>query len=315
MEREAQRAHRMKLAEQKASAKQALLDASADAAVKYERFIEFLVDAHRVSLRRRDWAAIANSPTPAKPELGFDLEKSAQRSLDEHAPGWFARTFGGAKRERARLHEAIARAKANDKKAYDEALATWEQRRSEIELAQAVIAGKDEATKTAIQTYADFGSVAVEGLRFACNEKRVVAIADGYEREDLPSNTVTLLQSGKASIKPISAKRQKEIHRDNVCASALRIAVETLQALPIEAVEVVVLSDILDAGSGHIAPRPVLYGRFTAQALLTVNLVQADPTLAAERLGAQFDFSGRDGLRAIDVERFDIANSLLLGDQ
>lgn len=117
---------------------------------------------------------------------------------------------------------------------------------------------------------------------------------------------MNLLQSGKASVKPLAQGKVFELHRDNICSSALRVAVEFLKAMPIEAVEVVVHCDLLDRASGHILPQPVLYARITAQALATVNLPLAEPAALAERLGAHFDWSKREGFRPINLGAFDI---------
>ena len=65
--------------------------------------------------------------------------------------------------------------------------------------------------------------------------------------------------------------------------------------------------DLLDRASGHITPQPVLYARITAQALQTVNLQQAEATPLAERLGALFSWTRKEGFRPLDMASLDIS--------
>jgi hypothetical protein len=115
---------------------------------------------------------------------------------------------------------------------------------------------------------------------------------------------VTLLQSGKASVKPLSQGRVLELHRDTICSAAVRAAAECLAALPVETIEVVMRTDLLDRGSGHIGAVPVLWLRATAQALAAVNPPQADALV--ERLGGHWDWSRKEGFRPIRLGEVDV---------
>lgn len=304
IERDAQRAR-----------KQALLEASADAADSYERLIQFLTTSHRVAFVRHDWAGLAAIAPPADPVRGDALEQTAIGVLKNYTPGWLARTFGGAKRKQADLSDAIAKARVTDDRLHAEATEKVGRRRAEIEFAKTVLSGDGEAAKAALNQHAEFGAVSVEALRFVFSDDRTIAIANGFELDDLPSNSVSQLKSGKASVKPLSGRRLRELHRDNVCSSAIRIAVEALKALPLDSVDVVVQSDVLDRGSGHIEARPVFYCRFSAQALSSVNLTRVEPAPAAEHLGAHFDYTARDGMRPIGVSQFGLSDGILDSDE
>lgn len=314
MEQDAQRAHRQRVAQEKAAAKQSFLQASAEAAESYERLIKFLTDAHRVEFQRYDWAAIAHTPWPDLPARSNMHERDATIALEGYKPSWFARMFGGASRRRRVLTDRVMQGKAADDAAFTEALKEVEQKKSEITHARAVLERDGEALKMALHEHADFTNIAIEGLRFTFHDNRVIAAVNAFELPDLPTKSVTRLQSGKASVKPLSAKKIHELHRDNVCSVALRVAIEGLQALPYDAIEVVVETDLLNKATGHIEPKPVLYGRFTAQAVATMDLAHAEPGPAAEHLGAVLDWSPREGLRVIDVSAFDLAADIFISD-
>jgi hypothetical protein len=81
---------------------------------------------------------------------------------------------------------------------------------------------------------------------------------------------------------------------------------EFLAALPIDGAEVLMLTDILDPGTGHIQSPPVLHVRATSQALTTLNLPRTQAVAVIERLGAHMDWSKRDGFRAISAATFGI---------
>jgi len=306
MERDAQWRQRQSFAHEKAMARQAMLDVSAEAADTYERFIRLLTQSHQAPFDRRDWARLALADPPAEPARSDGREQAAAAALARYAPDWIDRLFGLAKGKRAKLSAAVTGARAADDRAFAEAVEAAGKRRDEIELAQSVVAGDPQALTAALHQHADFSGLAIEGLNVLFSDGRVIALVDGLEPDDLPTHSISLLQSGKMSRKPLAATKLVELHRDTLCCAAIGVAAEFLRALPLDAVEVVVNTDLLDRGTGHIASQPVLYARVTAQALAAVNLPMAEASPLAERLGAHFDWGKRDGVRPINLGAFDV---------
>ncbi|TSD82834.1 hypothetical protein FFK22_040985 [Mycobacterium sp. KBS0706] len=307
--REQERAERRRLAYEKAAQKQAALEAASSAADEYDRLIEALTGAHRVQLERRDWHAVAAAAPPAEPDRSAVQEAAARRELDAYRPGWLARTFGGAKRRRIELTAAVEDARARDEAAFEARLQEAEARRAEIDFARRLVARDPAAVADALGRYTRLGDLpfSVEGLDLVFVEGgRIVAMIDGLDLEDLPDRSVTLLQSGQASVKPLSQGKVLELHRDAICSAAVRAAAECLAALPVEAIEVVMQTDLLDRGSGHIGVTPVLYLRAAAQALVAVNLPRTDAAALVERLGGHFDWSRKEGFRGIGLGELDV---------
>ncbi len=306
MERGAQQAQRQRLAYAKAVARQEMLEDADEAARFYAHRIDRLTNAHRVALQRHDWTVVASAIPPTPPERTAYREQAAERERALYMPGWFAETFGFAKRRRAALSAAVTKARGVDEESYQKDLVEFNRRAEEIAFAQRIIDLDQEAILAALGEHADFSSVAIEGLSALFTGERIIAVVDGLEVEDLPTESVTLLQSGKASFKALTTTRIMELHRDNLCSSAMRAAVEFLKVIPVEAVEVVVNTDLLDAGTGHISAQPVFYARVTAQALSSLNLPLTEPVALAERLGAHFNWNKREGFRAIDLASFNV---------
>lgn len=307
--REAKRAERRRLVYEKAAQKQAMLEAAAEAADEYARLIETLTGAHRINFQRRDWHTTASAPRVADPIRSSTQEDAARLELDRYRPSWFAKAFGLARWRRAKLSAAIEAARRHDKSTFNRQLKEAADRNDEIDYAQRLVACDPTTVVGALGRFSQLGELpfSIEGIDVVFVEGgRIVAMIDGLDLEDMPDRSVTLLQSGKASIKDLPRSRVLELHRDNICSAAVRAALEFLQTLPIETIEVVVQSDLLDRGSGHIGAEPVLYLRTTAQALAAVNLQRADATALVERLGGHFDWSRREGFRSMRLEDHDI---------
>ncbi len=309
IDRQAKQAERQRVARQNVLAKQAMLDASAQAAAEYDAVIDALTAAHRVGFARRDWLTDATAPLLDVPERSSAEEQAAEDALATYEPGWFVRSFGLTERRRAALAAAIDHARARDDADHAERQGAVEAANARIRFAQRVTERDRDAVLEALETHSALGrlpfSVEAAELLFT-GDGRIVAVIDGLDLEDMPDETVTLLQSGKASIKAMASGKRLELHRDALCSAAIRVAIEILAALPLDEIEVVLLTDILDRGSGHIAGEPVLYLRVTAQALQAVNLTRAEALALVERLGGHMAWNKRDGFRAINLGAFGV---------
>jgi hypothetical protein len=308
MDRAAKQAERQRVARQQAMHRQAYLDASARAAAEYEAFVEGLTGSHRVPLSRVDWLTTATAQDVATPARTSVAEDAAATRLAEYVPGWFARTFGREQKARDRLADEVEAARHSDDAAHTAGVAAADARNAEIVAARRVVDRDPDAMVAALDEHSSLGNLpfSVEGVDMRLLDGRTIAIVDGLDLEDMPGETITLLKSGKASVKDLAAGKQLEMHRDAICSAALRVAMEFLAALPIEEVEVLMLTDILDRGTGHIQSLPVLHLRATSQALGALNLPRTQAAAVVERLGAHMDWSKRDGFRAINAAAFGI---------
>lgn len=308
MDRAAKQAERRRVLQQQSLHRQAMFDLSANAAAEYEAVIEALTGAHRVKLSRHDWHKIATSPPVPAPDRGDDAERRAVANLADYSPGWFTRLLKRDVRARELLAEAVHAAKAQDNADHDRRFNAAERQNHLIAEAQCILDQNPNAMARALDEHSALGSLpySVEGLDIRFMDGRIIAIVDGLDIEDIPDESITLLKSGKASVKALPTGKRLEIHRDAVCSAAVRVAIEFLAVLPIDEVEVVMLSDILDRGSGHIDASPVLYLRVTQQAINTLNIERADASALVNRLGGHLEWNKRDGLRPINAAAFGI---------
>ena len=309
IDREAMRAERQRHAYEKAALKQEMLESAAAAVQDYESLIAMLTGAHRIALAPRDWSTIADAPEPSAPLEDDTSERRARAALAEYRPGWIARTFGGEARRRAALERDIAKGEAADARRAQERWSEYERRKAEIAQAKKILELDQEAVVTVLDERSALGKLpfSVEGIDVLfTDDDRVIAVVDGLDLDDMPEQSLTLLQSGKASVKPLSRSKVLELHRQNICSSALRVALEFLNLLPLRAVEVVMEADVLDRSTGHIDAHPVLYLRVAAQALASINLQRAEADALVERLGGHFEFSKKDGFKPLNLAPFNV---------
>jgi len=320
-ERDAKREQRRQQELARLRAKLETLQEAQQAAEEYEGLIEVLTGAHRVDFTRCDWDAIAGRPLMPPAERQSTAEDSARATLAAYKPGRLARWFGVAARRERHLEHEIRAGIAADSAAFDRNVEAVAAENARIELAKRVVALDPQALMEVLGDRSGLRDAAfIEGLtlRFT-DDGRMIGFVDGLDVEDMPTHSVTLLQSGKASIKPLSSARLKELHRDSICSAALRVATDFLTYVPAERVEIVVETDLLDPGTGRIEGRPVLYLSVAAQALETTVLARAEPLAVVERLGGLLRWSSKSGFSAIDLQAagwpLTIRNNADRGDQ
>lgn len=303
MDRAAKQAERQRAARQQALHRQAHLDASAAAAAEHEEVLEALTGAHRVSFARRDWLTTATRALLPEPERRADAERAANEALAGFQPGWFTRVTRREEKVRRSLEDAVKAGCDRDQADHRARLVAVMAENERIGTAQRVVERDPDALIQALEEHSALGSLpfSVEGIDTMFIDDRVIAIVDGLDLEDMPTESITLLKSGKASVKPIAVGRRQEIHRDAICSAAVRVALEFLSTLPIQEVEVLMLTDILDRGTGHIAAEPVLHLRVTVQALQALNLARTEASALVDRLGGHLEWTKRDGFRAINA--------------
>ncbi|MDK2768359.1 MAG: hypothetical protein KYX69_11645 [Sphingomonas sp.] len=308
MDRAAKQAERQRIARQNALHREAMLGASAQAVAEYDEMVEALTGAHRVNLRKRDWLTTATAPDEAPPQRKDTHQQIARANLDAYSPGLLDMVFRRQARTMAALADKVEAARAQDEEAHARAVEAAAGRNAQAAAARRVQERDPDAMVAALEEHSDLGRLpfSVEGIDTMFLDGRIIAVVDGLDLEDMPEESVTLLKSGKASFKALAAGKRLELHRSAICSAALRVAIEFLGTLPLDEVEVLMLTDLLDAATGHLDGAPVLHVRVTEQALKAVNLGRTDAYALVERLGGHMSWSRREGFREINAAAFGI---------
>jgi hypothetical protein len=100
-----------------------------------------------------------HTPKTSAPERISFEEEAACAALARYTPGWFAKTFGLEKGQRAKLAAAIETARGRDEAALRTHQAEAENRNAEITFAQQLV-GRDHGTiTTALSRYSSLGQL------------------------------------------------------------------------------------------------------------------------------------------------------------
>jgi hypothetical protein len=304
--RELERAHRQ-------HAKLLELERAAYEVDLHNNHIEILRSVHKECGPEFDWTAVRDAPAPAEPTRSQKRETAAQQALDGYEPGFFDKLFGRTEKKRAALADGVADARRTDDAeyqkalvAYNDATADWAESRA---LATRIMAGDPEAHLQAIEGLAPFAEIA--GLGSSVQ----LIVDDGGAVEALlhvngdiviPSEIKSLLQSGRLSVKKMPRGQFFDLYQDYVCGCVLRVARELLALLPVRAVVVTALGDVLNLGTGHVESQPILSAAVPRRTLERLNFDNLDPSDSLRNFVHRMSF--RKGKGFEPVEQLTIAD-------
>ena len=126
----------------------------------HELLVQLLVSLHQKASMPWNWQDILSAPSPEKPGVSHINELAARKALSEFDPGRLSRIVGRADAQRTRLKEAVAEARASDKKAYEAAVELYKMQykewRAARQLAERILAGEPQAYIDALKQTAPF---------------------------------------------------------------------------------------------------------------------------------------------------------------
>jgi hypothetical protein len=308
MKRREVRSARRELREHQRAAKEAVAkqiqEVSQQAVERYELQLRLLSTVHAESGDRIDWSALATARTPEAPEPMCARTVRARTDLESYRPSVFARLFGGAKKRRAELEQALERATREDEEETRHALALHAERVRETEemhvLARALLAGDTATYVTAlarVDAFEELEELArVDAVMLVRGDAISVELTVDAAESVIPEEAMSLTQRGRLSTKKLGKTKRHEIYQDFVCGAALRACREVFAALPVAWVLVTVRTMLVDKSTGHLAPTPLLSiaaPRATIEGLAFDGL---DPSDAMTNLVHRMEFKKTTGL-------------------
>jgi len=269
---------------------------------EFENYLDVLRSIHRDCAEPVDWRSLAARPEPRPPVRSDAAAASAKQALAAYVPGFFDRLFGRVDLRRRELTRAIESAKASDDANHARAVAEHAQVRHDWadmrELARRILAGNREAELEALQQLNPFSEMSELGSEITFKVPEVGPIhAEILVNGEhvIPSNTKALLQSGKLSIKKMPVGQFYEIYQDYVCGCVLRTARELFAALPIDAVIVTAMGEVLNTSSGHVEVQPIVSAAIPRRTLVRLNFDALDPSDSLRNFTHRMDFRKTKG--------------------
>lgn len=272
----------------------------------YENYIDRLNTIHTECSKQLDWVNISKQKEPKEPVRNDRNERNSKHRLDTYKPSLFRRIFGNPEKIRSSLAEQVASAKAEDDRVYSAELRTFQEDHKawmeETQLALDVIANEPKSCLSALKSYGAFSEIDELGtnLEITITDKNLVRVdLKIHSDEVIPKESKSLLQSGKLSIKKMSKGAFNEIFQDYVCSAILRVAREVFAVLPIEAVEVTALDELLNSSNGHLETQPIVSGLITRKTLEGLNLDSIDPSDSMSNFINNMEFKKTTGFKAV----------------
>lgn len=306
-ERDARRQHNELLRQHKQYNKMLLREQAALEAQLFENQIELLRSMHKECGPVWDWEAIKALPAPTSPVRSQERENAAKAALDNFQPSFWDKLFRRVDAKREVLAQAVEQAQDQDAKAYLEAAGKyqtdfeeWQERKS---MAERVLAGDLTAYKEVFEEIAPFSEISDLGssVQFRFENPNLLEITLTIRGQDaIPTETKTLLQSGKLSTKKMPQGRFYELYQDYICGCVLRVANETFALLPFQTVIVTAEGDMLDTQSGHLDVKPLLSVVIPRSTFEKLNLEAIDPSDSMRNFICRMDFKKTKGFMVVD---------------
>jgi len=305
-EREAKRQHNALLQQQKHLQKMLERERAAFEVQSYENRIDLLRSIHKDCGPIWDWRGVYSSSAPAPPTNSQNRTNAARSALDRFKPTFWDKLFRRVESKRKRSTLAVEQAEKADANEYLEAvtnyekeMADWQERR---EIASRVLAGNLQSFKEVIEEIGPFREVSDlgSGVGFGFRDTSVIEVTLKINDQNvIPSETKSLLQSGKLSTKRMPQGQFYNLYQDYICGCVLRIAREIFALLPFEIAIVTALGDIVNAQTGHLEEKPLLSVAIPRRTLDKLDLNTIDPSESMKNFIHHMDFKKNNGFQVI----------------
>ena len=185
-------------------------------------------------------------------------------------------------------------------KSYLSDLTEWKE---QTELARDILAKKPDAYTKALKELGSFSEIAELGsqLEFRVTDDGMVfGKVKVHSKDIVPTQSKSLLKSGKLSQKDMPKGEFFELYQDYVCGAVLRVANEVLAILPIESVVVTACDDLLDSSTGHIAEQVIVSAYIPRATIQNLNMDRIDPSESFSNFVHKMDFKKTKGFSPVE---------------
>lgn len=281
-----------------------------EAAKAFQSQVAKLTRAHCIEYKRKDWAAIAKKGLVEPLPRTNEREKAARKALYNYRPGVIDSLFNNGKdRRRALVARVLAAAKA-DQEAFEKGKRAAEAHNTDVAVAAGVLARDLNAIEATLRANLDFPALrpALEGFAVAQpTPGRFVVYVDALEVDALPDEACVLMQGGRAAYAPLPLSAIQEMHLTNVCSIAIRVGVEVLGAVGVDAIEVVARTHLRATYGDDTEMQPVLYVKLLHEAMKQMDLRKVEPVSVVTALRGRIDWEAGPGFRPIKIEDLKLA--------
>lgn len=274
------------------------------AAARQDALIEALTRAHCVKYERKDWNLIGRQGLVEAAPKSNAKEMAARKLLARYEPGILDSLFGLGKDRRRELAERVMSAMKADQQAYEKAVKAAAAHNVDVNAAPGVMALDMNAIEVTLKANIDAQTIGVALEGFAvlqASPGRFIVFIDGLEFDAMPDETCVLAPDGTAAYLPLPEANIQEMHLSNICSASLRVGMEVLGGIGVDAVEVVARCH-LPKGGGQTEQYPVLYVKLPHAALAKMDFRKLEPVSTVTALGGRLDWDSTRGLAPIGID-------------
>lgn len=278
---------------------------SADFAAKQDALIEQLTRAHCVKYERKDWNEIARRGLVEAAPRSNAKEAAARKALARYEPGVIDSLFGLGKDRRRELAERVLAAHRADSAAYEKAKKAAEAHNTDVNAAAGVLALDINAIEVTLKANIDRATIdpALEGFAvMQAGPDRFIVFIDGLEFDAMPDETCVMSTEGTVVYAPLPTGNMHELHLSNICSISLRVGVDVLSGLGVDAIEVVTRCHLPNPRGRDTEQHPVLYLKLTHAALSRMDLRKLEPVSTVTALGGRLDWDTTRGFAPIGID-------------
>jgi len=306
-----QRAKEIALAEKLEAREQA-----AEAVRDFEEYVQKLITLHQSCSPPINWHSQAAALAPTRPQLSQVLETAAQSRLNNYKPSWLDKLFGSTEKKLKKLFDALTAAKLEDQQRFKQESTKFEEdfadHKDQVEFAKRILAKDTAAMLEAIKLYEPLRAIGLLGENLLIHiESPTLVVIDlcVHGEEVIPKERPKLLASGRASVKAIPKGEYNRLYQDHVCSASLRVTREILALIPVDAVQVNAVDDLVDSATGHLKQSVILSYLAPRSTIEKLNHQAIDPSDAMKNFLHQMSFSSTAGFKPI--ERLELPKTLL----
>jgi hypothetical protein len=170
------------------------------------------------------------------------------------------------------------------------------------ELAGKVLSGDPESYLTVVAESHPFDDLLEYGSGFEVGTDSGEYIEVEFlvkSEEVVPTETYSLLASGKLSEKPMAALTRANLILDYVCSTVLRVASDSFALLPVKRVIVHATDSRLNPATGHNEEITILSASIERSKLEALNLAMVDPSDAMSNFTVNLDYKKTTGFAPV----------------
>ncbi len=276
----------------------------------YENKIELIQSLHKDCGPTWDWVSINNSIPPNEPVRSNENELKAKSAAKNYKPGAMDKLLNKAQSKieqlKKTIHDAIKVDENNYKKAlkeYDLELEEWKRLQN---LSSRILNKESKYYIEAIKIIDPFSEIQDLGAKLNINivEDLLEITFCPNDEKVIPSETKSLLASGKLSMKATPKIKLNLLYQDYLCSAVLRIVREIFAILPIDMVRITAEKKLLNTQTGYMEEKPVLAVAISKDTLDLLNLDLIDPSHCMINFVHNMKFNKANGFS--EVERIQL---------